>query len=292
MPDLSAANSEQVLQACRSKLEAISQSLNRCFDTKCRLEAGDMQPLAGAAPLADLTGPGVVVAFCVGQTSMLCAISAALPLPAWYTDPNPVQIARLETLAREWSRNCLPDELPGENFASFTVASLNDCLASAQPLQGAVRLPLLRAAVGGDAVDLEERIWLVWPAHHLPIPPDSNAGHETPGAMAPAHPPSPPASRRSSPAPLSGGPLDRLRDLPVPVIVKLAEKKVELGQVLAIGPGAIITFEKSCEDLLDLYVNNQLFCRGEAVKIGEKFGIKICEVGSAEERVSAVLAME
>lgn len=87
-------------------------------------------------------------------------------------------------------------------------------------------------------------------------------------------------------------PLERLRNLPVPIIVKLAEKKIELGQLLAMGPGAIITFDKPCEDLLDLYVNNHLFCRGEAVKIGEKFGIKICEVGSTQERVSAVLAMD
>jgi len=84
-------------------------------------------------------------------------------------------------------------------------------------------------------------------------------------------------------------PVDRLRNVPVPVIVTLAEKKIEMGQVLGIGTGAIITFEKSCEDLLDLFVNNRLYCRGEAVKIGEKFGIKICEVGSVEERVSAVL---
>lgn len=90
---------------------------------------------------------------------------------------------------------------------------------------------------------------------------------------------------------MSQNPLDRLRKLPVPIIVKLAEKRIELGQLLAIGPGAIITFEKSCEDLLDLHVNNQLYCRGEAVKIGEKFGIKICEVGSAQQRISAVLAV-
>jgi flagellar motor switch protein FliN/FliY len=80
-----------------------------------------------------------------------------------------------------------------------------------------------------------------------------------------------------------------LLNLPVNVIVKLAEKKVELGQLTGLGPGAIVTFEKSCEDLLDLYVNNQLYCRGEAVKIGEKFGIKITEIGAVEERISAVL---
>lgn len=83
--------------------------------------------------------------------------------------------------------------------------------------------------------------------------------------------------------------VDRLRNVPVTIIVKLAEKKMEMGQLLGIGTGAIITFEKSCEDLLDLYVNNRLYCRGEAVKIGEKFGIKVCEVGSVEQRVSAVL---
>ena len=49
----------------------------------------------------------------------------------------------------------------------------------------------------------------------------------------------PPARRPS--ADLSNT-YNRLRNLPVPVIVKLAEKKIELGQLLAIGPGAIITF--------------------------------------------------
>ncbi|HEY2253657.1 MAG TPA: FliM/FliN family flagellar motor switch protein [Planctomycetaceae bacterium] len=87
-------------------------------------------------------------------------------------------------------------------------------------------------------------------------------------------------------------PVERLRNVPVPVIVTLAEKKIEMGQILGIGTGAIITFEKSCEDLLDLYVNNRLYCRGEAVKIGEKFGIKICEVGSTKQRISAVLAID
>lgn len=85
------------------------------------------------------------------------------------------------------------------------------------------------------------------------------------------------------------GRLDRLLNLSVPVVVRLAEKKIELGQLVGIAPGGIIMFEKSCEDLLDLYVNNRLYCRGEAVKIGEKFGLKINEVGSVQERVSALV---
>jgi flagellar motor switch protein FliN/FliY len=289
MPALTQANIEPVIQACQSKLEAIAQSLNQCFDTTFQLALGESQPLATARHAPDLDGPGVVVAFCVGQTALLCAISAALPLPKWYTEPDENQISRLETLAMEWTLNCLPDDMVGENSVSFTVPVLNDCLASAEPVDGAIRLPLLVVDDRGEPV---EKIWLIWPARRIPVAADADpapAPTETPKTPDRA---AMPKSNRPTHYDKRRGTLDRLRRLPVPIIVKLAEKKIELGQLLAVGPGAIITFEKSCEDLLDLYVNNQLYCRGEAVKIGEKFGIKICEVGSAEERASAVLAVE
>jgi flagellar motor switch protein FliN/FliY len=81
----------------------------------------------------------------------------------------------------------------------------------------------------------------------------------------------------------------RLMKLPVTVVVYLAEKKIEVEQLLTISPGALIAFNKPCEDLLDLYVNNHRYCRGEAVKIGEKFGIKISEVGVVDVRESPIL---
>jgi flagellar motor switch protein FliN/FliY len=288
MPEPTTANIEQVREACRSKIEAIGQSLNLCFDTNFGLSLGESQPYSAAGALPDLAGSGVVVAFQAGARAMLCAVSAALPLPEWHGQPDPQQISRLEALALEWSHHCLPEGLAGENPVSFSVGHLRDCITSAQPLEEATCLPLLAAREKGAPV---EKIWLIWPARRIPAAePDAapasleqqrpvRGGSDSPQGLS-AFPP----IRRRSPA------LDRLRPLPVPVIVKLAEKKIELGQLLAIGPGAIITFEKSCEDLLDLYVNNRLYCRGEAVKIGEKFGIKICEVGSVEQRVSAVLA--
>lgn len=78
-------------------------------------------------------------------------------------------------------------------------------------------------------------------------------------------------------------------NLPVRIVVRLAEKKIEVGQVLALCPGTLITFSKPCEDLLDLYVNNLLYCRGEAVKIGEHFGIKVNEVGVRKVRQDAIM---
>ena len=82
----------------------------------------------------------------------------------------------------------------------------------------------------------------------------------------------------------------RLMGLPVEIIVQLATKKIEISQLRQLTPGALVTFDKSCEDLLDLYVNNQLLCRGEAVKIGEKFGLKVNEVGAVEVREERILS--
>ena len=84
-------------------------------------------------------------------------------------------------------------------------------------------------------------------------------------------------------------PLSRLRFLPVQVSVRLAEKRIPMSQLMNITPGMLIPFNKSCDDLLDLYVNNSRFCRGEAVKIGEKFGLKIDEVGIHTETERKVI---
>ena len=67
----------------------------------------------------------------------------------------------------------------------------------------------------------------------------------------------------------------RLRRVPVPVVVRLAEKRVRLSDVRALAPGSLLTFEKGCEEPLDLFVANRRLARGEAVKIGENFGLKI-----------------
>ncbi|MBW3543407.1 MAG: FliM/FliN family flagellar motor switch protein [Planctomycetes bacterium] len=71
--------------------------------------------------------------------------------------------------------------------------------------------------------------------------------------------------------------LERIVKLPVQLSVRIAEKRIELAQVLSLAPGALLTFAKPCDDLLDLYVNNRRFCRGEAVKAGERYGLRILD---------------
>jgi flagellar motor switch protein FliN len=74
----------------------------------------------------------------------------------------------------------------------------------------------------------------------------------------------------------------------VPVLVTLAEKKQKLDRILDISPGQILQFDKSCEESLDLQVNNCRIASGEAVKIGDKFGLRIVSIVPPDERFVTV----
>ena len=73
--------------------------------------------------------------------------------------------------------------------------------------------------------------------------------------------------------------LRRILRLEVPVIVKLAERKLLLSEVMRLGVGAIIEFVKSSSEPLDLMINNKVIGQGETVKVGENFGLRITQVG-------------
>ena len=74
----------------------------------------------------------------------------------------------------------------------------------------------------------------------------------------------------------------------VPVVVTLAEKRQSLGRIIEIGPGSILQFDKSCEEMLDLSVGNRSIAWGEAVKVGDKFGLRITSITPPEERFQSL----
>src|SRR3954471_23316064 len=82
--------------------------------------------------------------------------------------------------------------------------------------------------------------------------------------------------------------LGRILRLEVPVIVKLAERKLTLSEVMRLGPGAIIEFIKSNEEPLELLINNKAIGLGDAVKVGENFGLKISQIGDVKEVIRSL----
>jgi len=92
------------------------------------------------------------------------------------------------------------------------------------------------------------------------------------------------AAEPPRPAPLRGiDSLGFVMDVPVAVTVELGRRQVRIAEVLRLGPGSVLELDKASGEPLDLYVNNRLIARGEAVVIGERYGIRLTEVVMNDE---------
>ena len=82
--------------------------------------------------------------------------------------------------------------------------------------------------------------------------------------------------------------LDRILHLEVPVIVHLAHNTMSLSDIVRLTTGAIIEFDKPSDGELDLMINNKCIGHGQAVKTGENFGLRITQIGSLRDRITAL----
>src|SRR5438105_15903094 len=97
-----------------------------------------------------------------------------------------------------------------------------------------------------------------------------------------------PVLRAPTSPPASQNELRRILRMQVPVIVKLAERKLTLSEVMRLGPGAIIEFSKSSDEPLELMINNKTIAAGETVKVGENFGLKITQIGDVRQVITSL----
>ena len=79
--------------------------------------------------------------------------------------------------------------------------------------------------------------------------------------------------------------LDFLYDIPLEISVEVGRSKILLKDLLKMGEGYVIELDKMAGEPLDLYVNSRLIARGEAVMVGDKFGIRLTDVVSTADRI-------
>lgn len=72
--------------------------------------------------------------------------------------------------------------------------------------------------------------------------------------------------------------LSLVLDVPVEISVQLGQRTLPVSDVLSLGPGAVVELGKAAGESLDILVNGKLVARGEAVVVGEKYGVRITEV--------------
>ncbi len=88
--------------------------------------------------------------------------------------------------------------------------------------------------------------------------------------------------------PRSKADVSRLLGVALDIRVVLAERKMPLDSVLSIRPGTIIEFEVPFDAELLLYAGDRPIGVGQAVKVGENFGLRVTHIGTVSERIQAL----
>ena len=83
--------------------------------------------------------------------------------------------------------------------------------------------------------------------------------------------------------------LDFILDIPLQLTVELGRTKMLVKDVLQLNQGSVVELTKLAGEPLDVFVNSKLVARGEAVVVNDKFGIRLLDIVSPNERVDKVL---
>lgn len=291
----------EISAACRENAAEAAEAFGRAFEGECTFAPGDPTTLTPESPPEGSDGPGLLFAFKVGSTGGVIVVPEMNGLlPEWYATPDATQQSKLSTLAQELSMLLLPESLSAEGARAQKVEHVGKALERGHLGEPAALVPTTVTSAAGSVT-----LSLIWPLEDVgglfgSASEDSSANRiEGAGGEAEQQESEPPGkvatggSGHTEPAGSSGdGPIDEssesqvytdqlpgytrsLLKIEVPVTVRLATKKEPVGQILELCPGLILKFDKSCDEMLDLNVSGCNIATGEAVKVGDKFGLRI-----------------
>jgi flagellar motor switch protein FliN/FliY len=297
MAELSPEIVADVVKMCEEGASEAAEALGRALDAKLTLTVGQSNTLDMQALPDGLSGPGLVVVLtCEGTAALFVLAESSELLPSWYANPDPTGQSKLTTLAQELGMILLPEQFMPDDFKAAQAKNLQGALGRGGVATGAALVPIEIEQEGGG----KGTAYLIWPAPN-PATVLGKSSSEKP-ASKPAAKSSPkpapePEAKAFPDAPKPQASAQRqaaFSDLPpysqsllrikLPVMVTLAEKTQPLENITELGPGSIIQFDKSCEEMLDLAVGDQRVAVGEAVKVGDKFGLRVTSILLPDER--------
>lgn len=82
--------------------------------------------------------------------------------------------------------------------------------------------------------------------------------------------------------------IDLIMDVPLELTVELGRTKMQIKEILDLGPGSIVELDKLAGEPVDVLVNGKLIAKGEVVVIDESFGIRITNIVSQMERIGKI----
>lgn len=72
-------------------------------------------------------------------------------------------------------------------------------------------------------------------------------------------------------------------NVPVKTYYELGRTKVKLKDVLQWREGSVIKLDRLSGEYIDIFIENQIFAKGEVIIVDEKFNIRLFQILSPEE---------
>ncbi len=79
--------------------------------------------------------------------------------------------------------------------------------------------------------------------------------------------------------------LDVILDIPVVISMEVGNTQIPIRNLLQLNQGSVIELDRLAGEPLDVLVNGTLIAHGEVVMVNEKFGIRLTDVVSQQERI-------
>lgn len=78
---------------------------------------------------------------------------------------------------------------------------------------------------------------------------------------------------------------DMILDIPVNLTVELGRTKISIRNLLQLAHGSVVELEGMAGEPMDVLVNGTLIAQGEVVVVNEKFGIRLTDIITPQERI-------
>ena len=284
-----------------------ADAFSRTFDgAEISIAVGQTGPFDPANSADVYKSPGLLLLPCFeGKAAAILIPKSTGLIPDWCDHPDPTGQSKLTTLAQEWGMSFFPDDFFPDDFHASVVPNLAEAITAGRPCDqpGAITLEIENAS--GETVNALFVWSLAAPLAALDTaktaaPPAASSDLENALGMRGQH------SLQDGFVPfgsheLYSSDLNRqitLDDLPgfsksllkvkIPVAAVLAHGKKPIKMILELGVGSVIQFDKSFDALLDLQVGKIAVGNGEAVKVGDKFGLRVYSIQLPKERFRPV----
>jgi len=104
----------------------------------------------------------------------------------------------------------------------------------------------------------------------------------------PSRQPAPPAPDMSS----SSRSINFLLEIPLELTVEVGRRAMAIGDLIDLMPGTIVELDRPAGEQLDILANGKLVARGEAVVVGDRYGVRVLEIVGDNQIQNALSELE